>query len=225
MYKIVYVDEYKEDIDDFLDYFDDKDSNNKFEITYLLPEKTLDEMYEKIFEDNPDAVISDYMLNEYKSDIDYNVPYTGVDLTERILEVREDFPCFVMTSYDDQAIKTSQDVNMVYIKDILHGSEEKTNAKANFLDTVENQIIHYQKRIENAENELLELIKKSSEQDLDASEEARVIELDTFIENSTNQKSSLPVDLKGTPNLDKLHKMIDNTDKLLEQLREINNGK
>lgn len=224
MYKIVYVDEYKEDIDDFLDYFEDKDSNNKFEIIYLLPEKTLDEMYEKIFEENPDAIISDYMLNEYKSDIDYNVPYTGVDLTERVLEVREDFPCFVMTSYDDQAIKTSQDVNMVYIKDILHGSEEKTNAKANFLDTVENQIIHYQKRIENAESELLELIKKSSEQDLNAQEEARLIELDTFIEHTTNQSSSLPEHLKGTKNLDELHKMIDSTDALLAELRELKNG-
>jgi len=224
MYKIVYVDEYKEDIDDFLDYFDDKDSNNKFKITYLLPEKTLDEMYEKIFEENPDAIISDYMLNEYKNDIDYNVPYTGVDLTERVLEVREKFPCFVMTSYDDQAIKTSQDVNMVYIKDILHGSEEKTNAKANFLDTVENQIIHYKTRIENAEEELLELIQKSNGQGLNALEEAKLIELDTFIENSTNQKSALPEELKGSKNLDKLHKMIDNTDKLLEQLKEINNG-
>ena len=225
MYKIIYIDEYQEDIDDFLDYFDEKDSNNKFEIKYLLPERTLDEMYKKIFEENPDAIISDYMLNEYKNDIDYNVPYSGVDLTEKILGIRAKFPCFVLTSYDDDAIKTSQDVNMVYIKDILHGSEEKTNAKANFLDTVENQIIHHKKRVENAETELLELIEKSNEQVLNAQEEAKLIELDTFIEQSTNQKSSLPEELKGTPNLNKLHKMIDNTDKLLEQLREINNGK
>jgi hypothetical protein len=224
MYKIIYVDEDQEDIDHFLDYFDEKDSNNKFDIKYLLPEKTLDDMYEKIFEENTDAIISDYMLNEYKNDINYNVPYSGVDLTEKILEIKKFFPCFVMTSYDDQAIKTSQDVNMVYIKDILHGSEEKTNAKANFLDTVENQIIHYQKRIENSENELLELIKKSTQEDLNATEEAKLLELDTFIEQSTNQKSALPEHLKGTKNLDELHKMIDSTDALLAQLRELKNG-
>jgi len=224
MYKIIYVDEYKEDIDDFLDYFEEKDTNNKFEIEYLFPESTLEEMYDKIFEKNPDAVISDYMLNEYKSDIEYNVPYTGVDLTEKILDIKKKYPCFVLTSYDDQAIKTSQDVNMIYIKDILHGSEEKTNAKANFLDTVENQIIHYKKRIENAENELLELIKKSNQKDLNAQEESRLLELDTFIEKSTNQPSSLPEHLKSTKNLNELHKMIDSTDILLAELKELKNG-
>ena len=221
MYKIIYVDEYKEDIDDFLDYFEDKDANNKFNIESLLPENTLDAMYEKIFEQNPDAIISDYMLNEYKSDINYNVPYTGVDLTEKILDIKEKFPCFVLTSYDAQAIKTSQDVNMIYIKDILHGSEEKTKAEANFLDTVENQIIHYKKRIDNAEKELLELIDKSNKEELNAIEEAKLLELDTFIEQSTNQESALPEHLKGTKNFDKLQKMIDNTDELLAKLREL----
>lgn len=221
MYKILYVDEYQEDIDDFLDYFDEKDNSDKFEVKYLLPEKTLDDMYVRIFEENPDAVISDYMLNEYKSDIQYNVPYTGVDLTEKILENKNKFPCFVLTSYDDDAIKESQDVNIVYIKDILHNSEKKTKAKANFLDTVENQIIHYKTRIKNAQNELLDLIKKSKEQSLNAVEEAKLLELDTFIEKSINKKSSLPEHLKGTKNLDELHKMINSTDKLLDELKKL----
>jgi CheY-like chemotaxis protein len=224
MYKIIYIDEDRDAIDEFLEYFDDKDSQNKFEIVTLFPERHLDEMIDKIFEENPDAIISDYMLNEYKTDINYNVPYTGVGLTEKILDIKEKFPCFVMTSYDNQAIRVSQDVNMVYIKDILHGSEEKTNAKANFLDTVENQIIHYQKRIENAENELLKLIEKSNQEDLNATEEEKLLELDTFIEQSINQKSSLPKQLKGTKNLDELHKMIDSTDTLLDELRKLKNG-
>lgn len=222
MYKIIYVDEYKEDIDAFLDYFEEKDSSGSFEIKYLFPEKTLDDMYLKIFEENPDAVVSDYMLNEYKTDITHNVLYSGVDLIEMILENKKKFPCFVLTSYDDDAIKTSQDVNVIYIKDILHGSEEKTNAKANFLYTVENQIIHYKKRIENAHIELLELIKKSEENHLNAPEEAKLLELDSFIETATNNKSSIPDHLKGTKNLDELHKMIDSTDKLLEELKKLN---
>ncbi|WP_321778112.1 hypothetical protein [Sulfurimonas sp.] len=222
MYKILYIDEHQEDIEDFLDYFEEKDNSGQFKIKYLLPEKTLEEMYIKIFEENPDAIISDYMLNEYKNDIDYNVPYTGVDLTEMILENKDKFPCFVLTSYDDDAIKTSQDVNIIYIKDILHGSEEKTNAKANFLDTVEHQIIHYKKRIENSQAELLELIEKSNKEPLNAPEEARLLELDSFIEKSTSQKSAIPEHLKGTKNLDELHKMIDSTDKLLEELQKLN---
>jgi hypothetical protein len=38
-----------------------------------------------------------------------------------------------------------------------------------------------------------------------AKEEARLLELDGFIEKSTNKKSALPEQLKGTKNLDELH--------------------
>jgi hypothetical protein len=38
--------------------------------------------------------------------------------------------------------------------------------------------------------------------DLNAEEEARLLELDGFIEKSTNKKSALPEQLKGTKNLD-----------------------
>ena len=224
MYKIVYIDEYQDDIDDFLDYFDDKDSGKNFDIKILLPAENLNEMINLIFQENPDAIISDFQLNEYKTDISYNVPYTGVGLAERILETKHNHPCFVLTSYDDDAIKTSQDVNIVYIKDILHGIEEKSNAKANFLDIVENQILHYRKRISNAEKELLALVEKSNTQDLNANEEDRLLELDTFIEQSIDKKSALPKHLKGTKNLDALHKMIENTDKLLSNLGQ-NNSK
>ncbi len=222
MYKIVYIDECQDDIDYFLEYFDDKDSGKNFNIKPLLPAENLDKMIDLIFQEDPDAIISDFLLNEYKTDIEYNVPYTGVELTERILKEKYGHPCFVLTSYDDDAIKTSQDVNIVYIKDILHGIEDKSNAKANFLDIVKNQILHYRKRIQDAENELLELVEKSDKQNLNAKDEARLSELDTFIEQSTDKKSALPKHLKGTKNLDALHKLIESTDELLKNLNQNN---
>jgi hypothetical protein len=54
--------------------------------------------------------------------------------------------------------------------------------------------------------------------------EARLLELDGFIEKSTNKKSALPDQLKGTKNLDALHVLIANTDKLLEELKRENAG-
>lgn len=220
MYKIIYVDEYGEDIEHFLDYFEEKDSKEIFKIVAIHPSETIEETIENIFSYSPDAIISDYMLNEYKTDIPYNVPYTGVNLVEKILEFKIDFPCFVMTSYDDQAIKTSQDVNLVYIKDILHGSEAKTNAKANFLDTVENQIIHYMKRIEAAEDELDNLIERSTKRPLNGGEEERILELEQIIENATDKRCKIPKHLKELENLKHIHKMIENTDKLLEELKK-----
>jgi CheY-like chemotaxis protein len=222
MYKIVYIDECQDDIEAFLDYFEDNDSKNDFNIETLFPVESIEEMIDLIFQKSPDAIISDFQLNEYKTTVKYNVPYTGVQLSEKIFEEKHRYPCFVLTSYDDDAIKKSQDVNIVYIKDILHGINGKSNAQANFLGIIKHQILHYRSRISNAEKELLELIKKSNTKDLNAEEEARLLELDDFIEKSTNKKSALPNQLKGTKNLDALHALIANTDELLKELKRKN---
>lgn len=217
-YKVLYIDESQDDIDDFLDYLESKDTNNSFSIKSLFPAQTLEEMIEIIFEEKSDAIVVDFKLNDLKSSIKYNVPYNGVELTERILEIKKDFPCFVITSFDNDAIRVSRDVNLVYIKGILHGNEEKTEARATFIDKIENQILHYQQRIDMAKTELHQLEEKSKDYVLDSSEEARKLELDTILEATTNQKNMIPKQLKSFENLVKLHKLIDNTDQLLKSL-------
>jgi hypothetical protein len=224
MYKIIFIDEYQDDIDDFLDYIDEKDTNNKFEIISLLPLNNIEDMVNKIIDLDSDAIVTDFMLNEYKDSIKYNVPYTGINLVNKIKNIKNSFPCFVMTSYDEDAIKTSYDVNIVYIKGILHGEEQKTSAGSNFLERIENQIKHYKNRIKIAEQELQALIEKSNEKTLDSKEEERVIELDNFLEKTIHKDYAIPSQLKTYQGLDDLHKLISNTDKLIEQL-QAENGK
>jgi Mg2+/Co2+ transporter CorC len=64
--------------------------------------------------------------------------------------------------------------------------DAEDEGRANFLDKIKNQILHYRSRISNAEKELLELIKKSNTKDLNAEEEARLLELDIFEFSSFN---------------------------------------
>jgi len=221
MFKIVYIDKCEEDFDNFLDYFKENDIYGKFEIECLLPESTLDKIYETISEKNPDAIVSEHLLDG----ADYNIPYTGADLVEKILSIKENYPCFILTSDCNQAIKASQDVNIVYTKDILHLNKKRIRARADFLSIIENQITHYKKRINDNEMELLRLIEKSEQESLNAQEEARLIELDTFIEKATNSPSALPENLKGTKTLNELHEMIEDTDKLLAELKNITTNK
>jgi hypothetical protein len=56
-------------IDDFLDYFDEKDSNKDFEIKTLLPVESIEKMIDLIFQESPAAIISDFQLNEYKTTV------------------------------------------------------------------------------------------------------------------------------------------------------------
>ena len=172
-----------------------------------------------VFSLHCDAIVVDFMLNEYKEKINYNVPYNGTELVERILQEREDFPCFVMTSFDDDAIGESEDVNIVYIKGILHGTEKETTAKATFLDRVKSQIIHYRTKIIEAENRLIQLIKESKNRQLDAHEEDEIIYLDGLIEKSLDRKYALPTSPKRkseSKSLSELLQAVDNLTKKLE---------
>jgi len=218
-YKILFVDEVQADIRRFQRYVHRKDIDNKFELVVETPENTLENFMNKISNENFDAIITDHKLHEENA----NISFDGIDLVREIQKEKIDFPCFVLTSFDDEAVINGDDVNIVYIKGLMD-TDGENKAHATFLDKIENQIKHYRKRIEDSEEELLALSKKSNDKPLNADEEARLLELDTFIEKATNQPSSLPENLKSTKNLDELHQMIENTDKLLAELKELKNG-
>lgn len=219
MYKILFIDEQQEDIDFFKDYVEQTPSKDRFEVVIEFPLEDQNEMIVTIFEHNPDAVIVDYMLNEYKENIKYNVPYNGVELIEHLLSIREGFPCFVMTSFDDDAIKGISDVNMVYIKDILHGKEKETGAKANFLERVENQITHYKARVTTAENRLQELIELRKTNQATIEDEQEIIELDHFLESSIDRGSTIPKEFKSLSNTKRLEEIISKVDELLAKVK------
>ena len=218
MYKIVFIDESEEDGDDFLDYIDSCNNADLISAKVLPPSPEIDELVETIFDMNVDAVIVDFELNEMRVLIDYNVPYNGVEVVEAVLNQRDGFPCFVMTSFDDDAIKASNDVNVIYQKDILHGKVLKGEQKASFMDRVIHQIEHYRARIKNAEKEFNNLITKSREGQLNAMEESTLKDLDGFLERSAYKHAAIPDSIKEKSMKADIHKLIENTDKLLEAL-------
>ncbi|NOT14061.1 MAG: hypothetical protein HOP21_00520, partial [Methylotenera sp.] len=135
-YKLVYIDEQQEDADEFKDFIEMKDSESLFEVKHLLPTQTLEEMLIKVFEETPDAVISDFQLNEHIKELGYNVPYNGMELVTDFLKIRNSFPCFVMTSFATQAATASEDVNIVYIKGVLKADNKKDPKDINFLERI-----------------------------------------------------------------------------------------
>lgn len=218
MYKILFVDEQQEDIDSFKDYIEEKDLEGIFEVHDKYPLENLESMIDEVMSMHLDAVITDFRLNEYKENIDYNVPYDGAQLVEGILAEREDFPCFVLTSFDDEAVGKSEDVNIVYIKGILHGTEKETKAKATFLDRLKNQISHYQSKLEKAEHRLIELLAKTKTQELDALEEQELLRLDSLIEKSLDKKFVVPDAVKRTTESKSLSELLKAVDELKKKL-------
>jgi hypothetical protein len=217
MYKLLFIDEEKDVLDDFADYVDEFPLKVKVEVITRLPSENIDAMIDMIMQIAPDALITDFRLNEMKGDIQYNVPYNGVDLVEKFQSIRQQFPCFVLTALDDEAVGQSDDVNIVYIKNILYNKEEG-NAKAKFLDRVVIQIEHHQKKISDAQEELLQLIKVRESGKADYGVENRIMELDDFIEKSIDAQSSIPVEFKTFSNTERLDNILSKVDELLKKI-------
>lgn len=206
MFKIIFIDEVEAEINRFQRY-----AHKEFDVVGKIPLENIDEMVAYILSKNIDAVIADYQLSEYKSAI----TYTGVELVEKIMQKRANFPCFVMTSYEDSAVSMSLDVNIVYIKGLM---SQDDHVKVTFLKRVEHQIIHYKSRISNSQKEFNSLIRESKNHALTAKEETRLLELDHFLEEALNQETKIPSQLKEKSTLKDLHKLIENTDVLLKKL-------
>ena len=213
-YRVLFIDEENSQQEHFVDYFESV--YNDVTPMCMLPSATLEEMLEKINDYCPDAVIADFRHKEYQTGVKYNVSYTGIELINAIRKEREGFPCFVITSFEDDAVNDTDDVNLVYIKSILKLGDE--SAKVPFATRVINQIDKYKVKIANARQELMNLIAKRNNGEANVRDEEYIIELDSFLEKSFGAHDSIPTNLKQLSNLKKLNSLIDKVDALLGKL-------
>lgn len=217
MIRIMFIDEEQGTHELFEEYVYRSSLADEIELIAVFPESTIDDMLEKILKSDVDAVVSDFMLNEIKEDIKYVIKYNGVDLVESILEIKKGFPCFVMTSYDTDAIDASEDVNKVYAKEILHG-DDTPKGNDPFLIRLKSQCDKYKKKISDAQEELKLLIQTSSERKLVLTEEERLIELDSFLERSIDARNPIPNELKSTSNQIRLTSLLSKVDEFIEEV-------
>jgi hypothetical protein len=208
---IAYVDEEKKEIYKFQRKF-----AHNFDVLPLLPDKDISILIERIFKSGAKALITDFNLAQYRKDVKHVVPYDGVKLVESIREVRHAFPCFVLTSFDTDAIQRAEDVNLIYPKEILNTKIGETSLP----DKVSVQIEHYIAHLHSCSEEFNQLAEKQRNSELTESEEARFLELDTVLENSLNAKKAVASTAKESTGIKKLTKLLKSTDLLIEELRK-----
>ncbi|MCY4298151.1 MAG: hypothetical protein OXC61_02490 [Flavobacteriaceae bacterium] len=207
-YKVVYIDEVDREIRSFKRSVKLR-ANEKFDISVVKPKPTIESTVSKIINQFADAVVADFRLSEEAPEVHYN----GSTIIEEILKIRKDFPVFILTSFEDDAIDKGFDVNIVYQKkDILSNSK--------FFDRVVNQIKKHRVKIKNAETRILELIKKREQKQLSQQEEYELLELDQFIEERLDQRGLITKDLKTITNSKRLKSLLDKADKILEEIKK-----
>lgn len=212
-YKILFIDEEKRQQDefaDFMDYYLDR-----VELICCFPLSTLVDTIAMIDELHPDAIVSDFKLNDIKDDIKYNVSFDGSELMDAYLDERPGFPCFVLTSFDDEAIYRSHDLNIVYLKRDLHPSKDD---KITFADRIIQKIVSYQAEISNAQERLNDLMELRRNNQATSKDEQELIELDSFLERSLGQKTQVPAGMKELSNMNRLNELIGKADAILAKL-------
>jgi len=215
MLRIAIIDEDDDDIERFQLYVHRNDTDKKFIVIPISPKQDFNETLDDILGANLDAVISDYRLNEYKA----NITYDGITLVNAILERKADFPCFVLTSFDDDAVKDSDDVNIVYIKGIMNG---ESNAKITFLERIEKQIQKYHFRIADSKAKIAELIEAKKTRKLDSKEEDLFVDLSHFLDKTIVGNDSIPRVFYSTDTNSKLDDLIAKTEDLLSKINPAN---
>ena len=212
-YKILFIDEEKRQQDEFADFMDHY--QDRVELVCRYPLSTKEATISMIDELHPDAIVSDFKLNDIKDDIKYNVSFDGSELMDAYLDERPGFPCFVLTSFDDEAIYRSHDLNIVYLKRDLHPSKDD---KITFADRIIQKIVSYQTEITNAQERLNVLMELRRNGQATSKDEQELVELDSYLERSLGQKTQVPAGMKELSNMSRLNELIGKADAILAKL-------
>jgi len=219
-FKILVIDEELAEIEKVQFEFDPWIENNSVEVKALLPVQNQDEMINLILDEKPNAIIVDYQLNRVKTNIgNIQINYNGATLISEFLKIRNGFPCFIASSFENDAVddKNTFDVNIIYSKSDLNNP---TSQQIRFRDRVKKQIIKYIELLSDKQNRLNELVlKERRDGTLSLPEEEELIEIDNFLESSLDRSNAIPKTLKETSNMEKLKELISITEEFMRTFK------
>ena len=214
-YKILYIDEEKKELRAFKRNFD-----QIFEVETQLPVEDMEELIRPVIDNTVDALIVDHLLTEYRRDVKERITYTGADIIEKVKSQKNDFPCFVLTSYDEEAARNLGDVNDIYPK-AMRNPEHKFG-KLTLQETIRFQIEHYKNRIKEKQARLCKLLAKYEKEGLRPVEENELLDIDNYLERTIAEDKALPKLKKEEIAFRKINELIASTKELLERLNKEN---
>ena len=152
-------------------------ASNEFtakQVTFLVPASTLDETIEMILEHHCKVLITDYRLADHKADVEFS----GTDLIRAFQARFAHFPCFVTTSFAEEAANEALDVNLIFPKSDFLDRGEAEASELPFFFRVRRKIAEYDAYVSRIDAQYRELSEKSEKQNLSANETQNLIELE-----------------------------------------------
>lgn len=217
-YCIAYIDEDKGWINTFYHTF-----KNDFDIMRIEvnSESSIESIFAKLQESNLDAIVTDYLLEE-----NAEVPFNGNKIVEEIKRIRPHFPIVMLTSYPTQAIGHTDDVHIIYSKDILTVENDKDQEELDIFKTkIQSNISNYYRKIEETSARIEQLIEKRNGQGLDIAEEEELTKLYILFDELNPEGKDLPANLIHRDSISKLNEFVSETKEILEELKKLNQKK
>jgi hypothetical protein len=211
-YKIAHIDESAQSISNFYHSF-----KSDFEIVKIQVKEgsTIDSIINLAFENEIDAIVVDYMLDE-EGDVDFN----GNLIFEQIRLFKPHFPIVMLTSHEPQAIDHMEDVHIIYSKDILDGeSEEELQI---FKSKIKSNITNYYKKIDDTNKKIEELVEKRNNGSLEILEEEQLSKLFILFDELNPKGKDLPSHFIQRESITQLNEFVAEAKEILGELKKIN---
>ena len=160
-----------------------------------------------LIENKCDAIIIDYNLSSYSTTIK-----NGIDIANIIQNTKELFPLFILTAYEDSLFRYEVfNAHQIYnSNNYLNNIEYRKEFHLRLIE----QILMSRKQRQQWEDELKKLIPdagKSVEID------AKILELDSNIENSIDKTCALNHKLKESISSNKLVELLHKVDEIISE--------
>lgn len=214
MAELVYIDEQKAQAGQVLRSAVASGEFTPDQVRAIEPESTLDDTIQQIAELHCKVLITDYRLSDHKPDVEFN----GADLVRAFRDRFAEFPCFVTTSFPDQAVDETLDTNMVFPKSDFLDREEAKNSDLPFFKRVRKKIAEHERQVADAQAELEHLSAQALERDLDASETQRFLDLDSYLEAVLGAQFAIERHVKVRA-LEPFDRLIGRTEELIERIK------
>lgn len=217
-YKIAYIDEDKGWINTFYQTF-----KNDFDILRIEvnPESSIESILDLLLSSELNAIVTDYLLEE-----NAEVPFNGNKIVEEIKKIKPHFPIVMLTSFPTQAIGHTDDVHIIYNKNILSVENDREKEELEVFKTkIQSNISNYYKKIEDTNSKIERLVEKRNSQGLDISEEEELTKLYILFDELNPEGKDLPANLIHRDSISKLNEFVNETKEILEELKKLNQNK
>lgn len=215
-FKVAYIDEDKAWINTFYHTFKNDFDIEKVEIN---SDTSIESIVTQLLSKNVNAIVTDYLLEE-----NADVPFNGNKIVEKIKSIRPHFPIVMLTSYPTQAISHTDDVHIIYSKDVLAVETDQDKEELEiFKIKIQSNISNYYKKIGDTSNRIDQLVEKSNSDDgIDISEEEELTKLYILFDELNPEAKGLPANLIHRDSISKLNEFVSETKYILEELKKIN---